>query len=125
MVAVLQVQRREPMSARRSLLVAAGAGLTALCARLPAADCNRSGREDYQEIREGSSADCNQNAIPDECDIRAVNLGFSFTAGSDLISAADVQAADLDGDGAVDIAAANMRGTALQVLWNDGQGGFI
>jgi len=49
--------------------------------RIGTYDCNGNGIDDGQDIQDGTSLDCNENGIPDECE----NL------------------ADLDGDGKVDV----------------------
>ena len=54
------------------------------------ADCNDNGIEDVQETLEDPSIDCNQNAVPDDCDVRTVNPSFSFTAEIVIVPSSEV-----------------------------------
>ncbi|HVR76626.1 MAG TPA: FG-GAP-like repeat-containing protein, partial [Planctomycetota bacterium] len=87
-------------------------------------DCNQNGIEDPEDIRSGTSPDCNRNSLPDECDVDEVVTGFSSfptivsegSFGLPLVS-------DLDGDGRPDIAALDRTGTgALLIIRNRADG---
>jgi hypothetical protein len=85
-------------------VVALAAGLLWVpAASLQAADCNRNGQEDYAEASAGLSADCDGNWVPDDCDVRPVNFALAPRADLPLRGQA-LAAADLDGDGLLDLA---------------------
>ena len=69
-----------------------------------AADCNGNGVEDFRDLSTGSSDDCNENGIPDECEQTIFNFGRTGVtiglAGPREFS----DAADFDGDGDLDLA---------------------
>ncbi len=69
---------------------------------LPAADCNRNGVEDADDISAALSRDCNDNRVPDECE--GATLPF-MTVSSFLLPRAgeDVVIDDFNGDGRADI----------------------
>jgi hypothetical protein len=95
------------------------AGATAL-----AADCNRNGTPDHEEIADGTLPDCDGNDVPDACDIAAVNFGLTMTHRLAVGRIPNQsRAADLDGDGHIDIATASDEGS-MDFLWNNGAGGF-
>jgi hypothetical protein len=106
------------MDLRRAALSLA---LLASEAALRAADCNRNGSEDAADIAEGRSGDCNRNGVPDECDTAPVSLVLPLTVSLDESPTA-ILAADLDGDGDIDLAAAVAGG--IMILSGDGRGGF-
>ncbi len=75
-----------------------------------AQDCNGNRVDDAQDIADGTSNDCNDNGVPDECD-----FGPEHVLNDDFEWAGSVHAADLDGDGDLDV-----LGTAHQagrVTW--------
>ncbi|MGH9363340.1 MAG: FG-GAP repeat domain-containing protein, partial [Thermoanaerobaculia bacterium] len=76
------------------------------------------------------AADCNGNGVDDDRDLRPSRLGFKrvqeFALGDSPYA---VTAADLDGDGDLDLATANYGAGAdpartVSVLWNEGGGKF-
>ena len=73
---------------------------------LGAADCNLNGVEDAVEIASGASADCNLNGVPDSCEFAPLELGLVAPGISPAGKPQAALAADLDGDGASDIATA-------------------
>src|SRR5688572_23378059 len=96
-------------------------------AALAVSDCNGDGRDDAAGIRAGTSADLNKNGLPDECE--TAPLSFSSRVYPVGGTARAVEAADLDGDGRLDLAVwgAASRGTyrsGLSVLLAAGKRGF-
>ncbi|HVR75042.1 MAG TPA: FG-GAP-like repeat-containing protein [Planctomycetota bacterium] len=96
-------------------------------AALAVSDCNGDGQDDAAGIRAGTSADLNGNGLPDECE----TAPLSFTPRLYPVGGAAraVEAADLDGDGRLDLAVwgAAPRGTyrpGLSVLLAAGIRGF-
>jgi hypothetical protein len=90
------------------------------------ADCDGDGIDDARAIAEGLAADCNGNGVPDECDFLPT-LGLRAPWLLPLGTKIDaVAAADFDGDGLADLAAAFYTGEAhfLAVLANRGLGRF-
>jgi hypothetical protein len=83
-------------------------------AAVPARDCQAPA-----EVR-----DCNQNGVPDECDVTAAGFGLARAGFSELGSPSGIAAADLDGNGSVDIAVALRASREVVFLSNEGQGGF-
>jgi hypothetical protein len=89
----------------------------------PAADCNLNGLDDSMEVAARAALDCNLNGIPDECDLVSPGPGIALFGSVDVPGLrGDLEAADLDGDGDVDVAAASSGGVAL--LFNTGVGDF-
>jgi len=96
-----------------------------------AADCNRNGVDDAEDIASGTSRDCNRNAVPDECDVRG-KIDFVEGPSTELdfrIQPAHFKAADLDGDEAADLVLARLPTTgdsvsSLRLLRGDGKGAF-
>jgi hypothetical protein len=76
------------------------------------ADCNDNDVEDAIDLAGGTSADCNLNGIPDECEILPGRLlldtGKFFPAELQPLS---IAAGDLDGDEILDLATANHSNT--------------
>lgn len=100
----------------RWVLLCAALGLPVLLAAGFAigADCNNNGVDDAADLSAGTSADCNGNGLPDECDVFPVS--FAPVPGTPLgtsVSPGAITAADLDGDGAQDLA-------VVSVPFNDG-----
>ncbi len=84
-------------------------------------DCNDNGVPDECDIAQGS-ADCNQNGVPDDCDLPPI---FSFDKNPTVSLSVrqgpnDVKAADLNGDGHLDLAVANFDARKVSVLRGDG-----
>ncbi len=63
-----------------------------------AQDCNGNGVADEEDIANGTSEDCNANGVPDECD-----FGPEHILHDNFLWANDVYAADIDGDGDMDV----------------------
>lgn len=86
-------------------------------------DCNLNGTPDADDITSGLSADCNNNGIPDECDISSTLLtpGTPIPATGLPVS---LISADLTGDGNPELIYVNVTNNSVDVLINDGQGGF-
>jgi len=71
-------------------------------------DCIGSGRPDVCDIAAGVSEDCNGNGIPDECDLGKDGIySDALPISTQPTSAPTGTAADLDGDGDVDILTPN------------------
>ena len=95
---------------------------------IPGVDCNRNGIEDVRDIECGGSEDCNENAVPDECDVF-----FPKFEARGIFPVSEFprvfQPGDFDGDGDIDLVTGN-RETGLtprstvSVLLNDGGGEF-
>ncbi len=64
-----------------------------------AQDCNGNGVPDDCDIADGTSEDCNVNGVPDECE----DFGRPNTVDGNFEGANSVYAADVDGDGDLDI----------------------
>ena len=93
------------------IVLGSGSGVVAV-------DCDRNGRDDREDLKDGAP-DCNGNGVLDACDL--LPQGYLVTP-SDLAvykSPGPPVAADLDGDGRVDIVSANDT-RLVTVLWNDG-----
>ena len=94
---------------------------------LSADDCNRNGVEDELDINSETSLDCDEDGVPDECQLAPVDfssreLGITVSRYPRAITCADV-----DSDGVLDIITANKDGDTLSmvsVLKNDGNGIF-
>ena len=90
-------------------------------------DCNGNGIDDATEISDDPSLDCDDNAILDVCDIVPVppdlvfNIAQAIGAGNNLQA---IEAADLDGDGDLDLITANFGTDDISVLRNNGDGFF-
>ncbi len=89
-----------------------------------AQDCNHNGVADDRDIRDGTSEDCNDNGIPDECDVDQRPFDLAPATVFDDRTARALAAADIDGDGDVDLAAAGVRllDGGLAVYLNSGDG---
>jgi hypothetical protein len=88
-------------------------------------DCNDNLVDDFAEVQAGDAPDCDGNGIPDGCDVRPVNLGLA--PGPTVIverGPTSSIAADIDGDGKVDLALALRDQAAYWLLWGDGTGSF-
>ena len=68
-----------------------------------AVDCNRNAVEDREDIATSLSADCDQDQVPDECELPPFRLGI-FGPGSPVVDRPRAAvAADLTGDGRADL----------------------
>lgn len=89
-----------------------------------AADCNGNGVEDAVDIARRDSPDCNENGIPDECElILDFNLSPAESFAVGLLPHV-LEAADVDGDGDLDLLATDRADDTLSLLINGGKGGF-
>lgn len=97
---------------------------------LQAGDCNRNSIEDDIDIASGSSSDCNGNGVPDECDTRPTEVGFHAAKQAQVgVLPHSLRVADLDGDGALDLAVADLGANdesdgGVSVVLNRGNGAF-
>ena len=88
-------------------------------------DCNQNGAEDAADIAAGVSKDCNQNGIPDECDLEP-SLGFVLAGEIPLgVRPCVAAAADLNGDGILDLAIVSAGSDEVSILLGKGDGTFI
>ncbi len=88
-----------------------------------AEDCNGNGIPDALDISSGTSTDCDGNGVPDECDVAVVFVSHSVTNLAN--GPQNVFAADLDGDGDLDLLTASFDDD--KVAWHknlDGNGTF-
>ncbi|MCE9595662.1 MAG: right-handed parallel beta-helix repeat-containing protein [Planctomycetes bacterium] len=68
-----------------------------------AGDCNQNGMPDLCDIQNGTSADCNSNGVPDECDIEAGVLPDCNQNGvADACDISSGTSTDCNGDGVPD-----------------------
>lgn len=97
----------------------------ALCeSSLFAQDCNANGVIDSIDISSGTSFDCDQNNIPDECQsVPAFESKPAISTNVDQVS--QVIAADIDGDGDLDILSTSKADNKVALFRNiDGLGTF-
>ena len=94
-----------------------------LWAPLSGDDCNLNQVDDAEDVSSGRSKDCNQNLVPDECDIAAAFtlLPSVIASGADF---RQVACADLDGDGLSDVASADGVTGTVSVFLSRGDGTF-
>jgi len=84
-----------------------------------AADCNRNGVDDLDDMVSGASADCNHNGVPDDCDVLPP---ASFDAVECRVGAgAAAQLADFDADADLDVV---LLGDSIAISRNLGAGEF-
>ena len=86
-----------------------------------ASDCNINNQLDDLDIQTGSSVDCNENGIPDECEIESIQ--FTVRPGYPVNRSTQfVVMGDFNGDGLVDMASGNSPsgGASISVLLNQG-----
>lgn len=89
-----------------------------------AADCNRNGIEDVDEIRDRLVEDCNANGVPDGCDVSGAQIGLNAVLKyriQDFGGAFVGGTCDLDGDGDDDLVLAEPETLALLRNHGDGQ----
>jgi hypothetical protein len=100
-------------------------GAGARCPRDFPRDCNGNGQLDGEDIRTGVSEDCNQNGVPDACEIGSVQFAPqpAFPVGG---SPEASTVGDFNGDGLMDLASANSsaKGVSLTLLLNKGSRQF-
>ncbi len=79
-----------------------------LFARFILPDCNTNGTADGSDIRDGTSEDCDDNGVPDECDPTTDTDGDGVRDACDNCpEAANADQADADGDGVGDVCETN------------------
>jgi hypothetical protein len=116
------MRARNPLG--RSACAVVLAGIAAWPERAQAVDCNGNTVEDAVDIARGTSADCNLNGAPDECDLSGVGFApvvyYSVPRGAFV-----VQAADVDGEHGIDLVVIGGQSTDnVSVLRNQGDGTF-
>ncbi len=84
-------------------------------------DCNANAIPDAEEIAEGASRDCDQDGVPDECEVGFPAAVRRTAAGDDPIA---LVSADLDSDGVVDLVTGNTGSSDISVLLGNGDGTF-
>ena len=103
-------------------------GLLCLLSRmLLAIDCNGNGLEDATDIASGASDDCNENQIPDECDVPPVTLSLIAKHVPVARFGRVVEAGDLDGDGDLDLVTGHQNtdlSSTISVVLNAGEGKY-
>jgi hypothetical protein len=60
--------------------------------RAAAQDCNGNGQSDAQDIDRGLSDDCNNNAVPDECEAPCASDVAPYPAGDGVVDVSDLLA---------------------------------
>ena len=100
-----------------------------VCAGSPCrGGCNGNGIDDRLEVETGQSEDCNENGVPDECDV----AGLSLVVRQSHLRVAKIavagKAADIDGDGDLDLITGSQDTSVLayvSVLFNEGDQQFL
>ena len=90
-------------------------------------DCNRNGVEDELDINAQTSLDCDEDGVPDECQLAPVDFSSRELGNTVSRYPRAIICADVDSDGVLDIVTANKDGDTLSmvsVLKNDGNGIF-
>ncbi len=90
-------------------------------------DCNRNGVEDDLDINAQTSLDCDEDGVPDECQLAPVDFSSRELGNTVSRYPRAIICADVDSDGVLDIVTANKDGDTLSmvsVLKNDGNGIF-
>ncbi len=89
------------------------------------ADCNLNGLPDACDLASGTSRDCDLNAVPDECDVLPQGFGFADRAAlKGGLRARHVVTGDLDSDGHLDVATANLGENTFSVHFGIGDATF-
>ncbi len=87
-------------------------------------DCNGNGVFDYIDLSLGTSADCNVNRVPDECDAGTQPAFAPAVNYATPLADSALVLGDWDGDGDLDVASASDSAPQVAPLVNDGNGGF-
>jgi hypothetical protein len=90
--------------------VAAVVALSAWTPDCRAADCNANGRDDIDDITSGASPDCNDNAVPDECELGEDRVAYEAALTIDTGHSSAIVIIDYDGDGDGDVVLAENDG---------------
>lgn len=106
------------MSRRFSFWIANAILLSAFSNVVEAADCNGNATDDLVEIEAGTSDDCNNNRIPDECEALAVRFaGRVDSAGQPVPSFVRHSAlGDVNGDGHLDVVTGSDRSEGVSFV---------
>ncbi len=91
------------------------------CSSLVGQDCNGNGVEDREDVRTGTSEDCNGDEVPDECEFAPLpfDASDSFHIPGSVV---DLIARDFDGDSELDFALSYSGGVMMHL--NRGGGEF-
>ena len=97
-------------------------------AHLSAADCNLNRRDDSADLSAGSSADCNGNGVPDECELVPVRLAARDRSQPLDGALNTATSGDFNGDGQSDLLVTeqvSVSRSTVQVLLSQGDGTFL
>jgi hypothetical protein len=108
---------------RTWVVVGSVVGVLCLAGVARAVDCDGDRVADAEAIAAGAVPDCNANGVPDSCDVFPLAFAASSVADPPNNPLA-VAAADLDGDGDVDLATVHPGSDKVRILLNQGDGTF-